>query len=120
MSESYTENLEDFGKRERKIAGKLLLADLPKGFNNDGVKLAFNRDSGYVFLVNSDYQCAMFNGDDLEIFHNTPYNGYEGFLVDLLNEYSPDELNSDDEEYLRQAAKSEGVDLKEYPAWSAE
>lgn len=113
----YTEDLDDFGSRERKMAGELLAADLPSGFYNDGVKVAFNRNSGYVFLVNSDYQCAMFNGDNLELFHSTPYNGHEGFLTDLLSEYGPDDLHHEDADYLRQAAENENVDLAEYPAW---
>lgn len=114
---SYTEDFADFGQRERKLAGKLLSADIPNGFYNDGVKVAFNRNSGYVFLVNSDYQCAMFNGDNLELFHNTPYDGHEGFLTDLLSEYAPDDLHQEDADYLLQAAKNESVSLSDYPAW---
>lgn len=118
MQEAYTENLADFGARERAEAAKLLASPLPEGFNDDGVKLAFNRNSGYVFLVNSDYQCAMLNGDSLELFHSTPYDGHEGFLTDLLAEYSPDDLNADDVEYLLNAADVEGVNLEEFPAWA--
>lgn len=111
----YTEDLADFGARERAMAAELLAQRLPDGFSDDGVKLAFNRNSGFVFLVNSDYQCAMMNGDELQIFHSTPYAGHEGFLSDLLDEYKPDDLNSDDVEYLRAAAEAEGVELPE--AW---
>ena len=114
-NEVYTENLADFGGREREMAAELLAQPLPEGFSDDGVKLAMNRNSGYVFLVNADYQCAMMNGDTLEIFHSTPYEGHEGFLSDLLDEYGPDDLNRDDVEYLRAAADAEGVDLPE--AW---
>ena len=114
-NEVYTEDLADFGAREREMAAELLAAGLPDGFSDDGVKLAMNRNSGYVFLVNSDYQCAMMNGDNIEIFHTTPYDGHEGFLSDLLSEYAPDDLNDDDVEYLRQAADAENVELPE--AW---
>ena len=114
-NEVYTEDLADFGSRERTMAAELLAAGLPDGFSDDGVKLAMNRNSGYVFLVNADYQCAMMNGDRIEIFHSTPYDGREGFLTDLLEEYTPDDLNSDDVEYLRQAADAENVELPE--AW---
>jgi len=114
----YTENLADFGSRERKMLAEILAHPLPEGFNDDEVRAAMNRNSGYVFLVNSDYQCAMMNGDTLEIFHSTPYEGHEGFLTDLLKEYTPDDLNSDDVEYLRQAAENEGAELP--TAWREE
>lgn len=55
---------------------------LPKGFYNEEVKPMFNRNSGYVFLVNSEYQTAMMNGDKLEIWHNCPNCGHEGFSED--------------------------------------
>lgn len=112
---SYTENLAQFGVRERHIAAELLSQPLPDNFSDSGVRVAFNMNSGYVFLVNDDYQCAMMNGDKLEIFHSTPYEGHEGFLSDLLDEYSPDDLNSEDADYLRDAAEDEGVTLPE--AW---
>ena len=112
---SYTENLADFGARERNMAAELLAHPLPDNFSDSGVRVAFNMNSGYVFLVNDDFQCAMMNGDNLEIFHSTPYEGHEGFLSDLLDEYSPDDLNSEDTDYLRQAAEAEGVTLPE--AW---
>ena len=111
----YTENLAEFGYRERAIAGEMLSLPLPDNFGTAGVRVAFNKNSGYVFLVNDDYQCAMLNGDELAIFHTTPHHGHEGFLCDLLDEYSPDDLHADDAEYLRQAAEAEGVELPE--AW---
>ncbi len=113
MKNAYTENLADFGSRERYLASKLLSLPLPDEFCDDGVKLAFNRNSGFVFLVNSDYQCAMLNDatGNLELWHSTPYEGHEGFLTDLLDEYSPDSLNADDVEYLIQCADDEGVEL---------
>ena len=117
MDDVYTENLADFGIRERRIAAELLAQPLPSGFEDSGVKLAMNRNSGFVFLVNDDYQCAMMNGDTLEIFYTMPYDGHEGFLADLLDEYSPDDLNGDDVEFLLSAAKHDGVELPE--AWQA-
>jgi hypothetical protein len=115
MENIYTENMADFGSRERKMAAELLAAQLPDGFSNEGVRLAMNKNSGYVFLMNDDYQVAMMNGNELAIFHTTPYEEHEGFLEDLLDEYSPDDLNGEDVRYLREAAENEGVDLPE--AW---
>jgi hypothetical protein len=112
-NDTYTENLADFGTRERRMAAELLAADFPFTFSDDGVRVAMNQNSGFVFLVNNDYQCAMMNGDTMEIFHSTPYDGHEGFLSDLLDEYGPDDLNSEDADYLRDAAEAEGIELPE-------
>lgn len=113
--DAYTENLADFGSRERAMAAELLAAPLPETFSDDGVKIAMNRNSGFVFLVNADYQCAMMNGDTLEIFHSTPYDGIEGFLSDLLEENEPGDLHREDAEYLLAAAEAEGIELPK--AW---
>jgi PAS domain-containing protein len=112
---SYTENLADFGYIEREEAGRLLLATLPENFGTEGVRVAFNTLSGYVFLVNDDYQCAMFNDGQLEIFHSTPYQGIEGFISDLLAENLPDDLHQEDAEYILTCAEQERAELPE--AW---
>lgn len=110
----YTENLADFGFRERQEAGKLLLAELPMHFSGDGVRVAFNMNSGNVFLVNDDYQVAMLNGDgELEVFHTTPYEGHEGFIIDLLEEHSPEDLHYEDAIYIFSQAKAEGAVMPE-------
>jgi hypothetical protein len=108
----YTENIGDFGSRERGMLRDILSQPLPSNFSDDNVKPAFNTSSGYVFLVNADYQCAMINHDtgSLEIFHNTPDQGDEGFLSDLLKS-SPDDYNGHDERYIREQAENEGVEL---------
>jgi hypothetical protein len=109
----YTENLAEFGSRELKMAGELLQADFPENFSNDGVRIAFNKMSGNVFLVNDEYQVAMFNGNDLELFHNTPYDGLEGFVIDLLDEHSPEDLHYEDAIYIYTQAVQEGIELPE-------
>jgi hypothetical protein len=108
----YTENIGDFGSRERAMLCEILSKPLPDNFSDDEVRPAFNQNSGFVFLVNADYQCAMINDEtgSLEIFHSTPYHGEEGFLSDLLQE-SPDEYNNEDERYIREQAENEGVEL---------
>lgn len=107
----YTENLADFGAREREMAGELLSNSYPSSFSTDGVRVAFNMYSGYVFLVNDDHQMAMMNGDVMEIYHTTPYHGFDGFLKDLLNNYTPDELNQEDIDYLLRESEIESLDL---------
>lgn len=111
MINVYTENLNDIisNDRERALAIELLQAwgeqGLPSDFYEEGVKLAFNRNSGNVFLVNEDYQCAMMNDGILESFYTSPYHGHEGFINDLWNEYQntlsgSDEWHEDDIEWL--------------------
>ena len=111
QNEVYTENIAEFGSRERDVLRELLSHDLPEGFSDQGVKPAMNKNSRFVFLVNEDYQCAMMNGDSLEIFHSTPYEGHEGFLSDLVVEYAPDDLHRDDAQYIRGMAENEGFTL---------
>lgn len=113
--ETYTEDLAKFGSRERHMLAEILALPLPSNWNDSGTKPAMNMDSGYVFLVNEDYQCCMINSASgkLEIYHNTPYDGYEGFISDLLSEYEPDKLHRDDAEYIRENAKAENVALPE-------
>ena len=99
---SYTENLQDFGYIELEEANKLTTAmknGLPNDFIGLGVRLAFNRDSGYVFLTNSEYQVAMVDDEGkLYSYYTTPYDGYEGCLEDLLEEY--DNMHPEDKQYV--------------------
>ena len=101
-----TTDLSQFGNRERAEAGELLTA-YSKGyltklardyFYNDEVTVMFNQHSGNVFLTNSDCQALMFNGSELDLFISTPYNGNEGFMDELIEEY--DEMHNEDKEYL--------------------
>lgn len=100
MSNYYTENLSEFGFREILILNEILTiwinAGLPESFESTGIRPALNKQSGYVFLVNDDYQVAMMNGSELEIFHTLPYSGIEGFLSDLITENRPEDLNHED------------------------
>lgn len=111
MADYYTENLAEFGSRERAIVGKLLSLPLPENFSTDGVRVAFNKNSGFVFLVNDALQCAMLNGEELAIFHSTPHDGLEGFLCDLLAENEPGDLHREDAEYIIECARAEGIEL---------
>ena len=116
MNNPYTENLADFGLREIRLLNDILSAwlstGLPEPFDNTGVKPALNKNSGYVFLVNDDYQVAMLNGGRLELFHSLPYSGYEGFLSDLITEYCPGALDEDDVQYIRDAAEMANLKLE--------
>lgn len=82
-----TTDLSKFGFRERRLAAELLLAScdqgFPQDFEDDGVTVMMNRNSGLVFLTNSEYQVCMMNGDKLESFYTCPQCGHEGFKEDM-------------------------------------
>lgn len=105
-----TTNLADFGFREIKMARDLLDAwvnnGLPEDFDNSGVVLMMNRNSGNVFLTNEEFEVAMLNGDTLESFYNSPYEGREGFFDDLLTEY--EDMHEEDKQWFRDLAERLG------------
>ena len=95
-----TTNLAEFGYRELALAGELLTAyaDTPKVcpyFTGNGVQLMMNTHSGNVFLTDEDCNVLMMNGNKLEGFYSTPYEGHEGFLKDLLNDWNENWENPD-------------------------
>ena len=110
MIKGYTEDLSDFGYIELDKAGQLLVAiknGLPSDFDDDGIKVAFNSNSGFVFLTNAEYQVAMVDDKGkLYSFYTTPYEGYEGSLEELLEEY--DNMSPDDQEYVDSIKESNG------------
>tara|TARA_R100000426_G_C4787226_1_gene97080 strand:+ start:282 stop:623 length:342 start_codon:yes stop_codon:yes gene_type:complete len=102
---TYTENLADFGYRELEEAGKLLLAiknGLPNDFDNQGIKVGFNMNSGYVFLTNDEHQVAMYDDESQKLysFYSTPYEGLEGCYEELLQEY--DDMHPEDQEFMNE------------------
>jgi len=110
----YTEDLSQFGTRELEMAKDLLCAmfdnGLPSDFDNDGVKIGFNKNSGYVFLTNSDYQVAVYEeterGKYLTSFYTSPYNGIEGTFEDILDEF--EDMHPEDQEWFQDIAKNLG------------
>lgn len=87
MPEITTTDLADFGWRELKMAAELLSALIDQGspddFESDRIQIMMNRNSGCVFLTNSEYQIAMINGDQLESWYTDFEDGTEGFKEDL-------------------------------------
>lgn len=107
--ETVTSDLADFGSRERKMAGELLRAMSENNethFLGEGVRVFMNRNSGYVFLSDEDYNTAMMDGDTLRDFLTSPYEGKEGFFDELLEEY--EEMHNEDKRWLQDIAKSLG------------
>lgn len=86
MDEITTTDLAEFGHRELHMAGNLLKAYAQnglEGFNHDEVRVMMNKNSGNVFLTNSDFQVGMMHGNNLELFYSCPECGHEGFLEDM-------------------------------------
>ena len=113
QTKTYTEDLADFGFREQEEAKDLFQAwresGLPIDFENNGVKIAFNMNSGYVFFTNSEYQVAMCETNDngkLELysFYSSPYEGKEGSFDELLEEYK--DMHPEDQEWFQNIAKN--------------
>ncbi len=96
-----TTNLADFGKRERWLLVELLQAwdtqSLPEEFCDDEVHPMMNRNSGNVFLTNSEFQVAMMNGNKLEMWHHCGNCGHEGFEEDCkVNDDGCNECKGED------------------------
>tara|TARA_R110001592_G_scaffold171437_2_gene409801 strand:+ start:320 stop:667 length:348 start_codon:yes stop_codon:yes gene_type:complete len=115
MNDVYTEDLAEFGYREQNMAMDLFIAwkanGLPDDFYNDGVKIGFNKNSGYVFLTNSDYQCCMDVEGKLESHYSTPYEGHEGFYDDLMVDY--DNMHPEDQEFMDSISRVKKVAVNE-------
>jgi hypothetical protein len=105
-----TTNLADFGYREIKMARDLLDAyinnGLPEDFDDSGVTVMMNRDSGNVFLTNEEFQVAMESDGKLYSFYNSPYEGKEGSFEDLLAEYP--NMHPEDQEWFDMLAGALG------------
>jgi len=104
-----TTNLSEFGNREREEAGRLLLAysknrNVCPYFENNGVQVMMNTISGFVFLTDDNYNVLMMNGDNLEGFYHSPYEGHEGFFEDLVDNWNED-WHEEDSEWLYDLAK---------------
>jgi hypothetical protein len=116
MNNITTTDLSEFGMREIIEANKLLTAwvnnGLPNDFYDDGVTIMMNKNSGNVFLANSEYQVAMEDGGKLYSFYSTPYNGIEGSYEDLMADY--ENMSNEDKEYMDQltANRKGGINVR--------
>lgn len=87
-----TVDLSDFGFRELKAAARLLtlLAEdgLPSNMTSTGLALNFNMNSGYVFLMNSEYEVAIEVDGKLVEYLTCGNCGEEGTANDLDFDYN--------------------------------
>jgi hypothetical protein len=117
----YLANFEGFGYRELDMAAKLLSAysnnpqQCSPWFIHGNVRVVMNINSGCVYLLDEDENCAMMNGDKLEPFISTPC--VEGFFDDVLTENSFDSMNEEDVECIENWAKTLNK-VSEFEAWS--
>lgn len=91
MQNIVTSDISKFGQRERELAKKLLSVygtkdDRTKHLG-DGIQVFMNRDSGYVFLSDEDYNVALLNGNKLEDFHSCPNCGNESVASQFRNDF---------------------------------
>lgn len=101
-----------FGARELALAADLLQAYayagrtcpahnsrrlnyLPESWDDSAVKLAFNPNSGTVFLTNEDYQSLVNTDDGVAMWYYTPYYGVEGTLAELAETFINDTTDAD-------------------------
>lgn len=107
-------DLSKLGFREISQLSKLLhlysnnkLTLLAKTYISSGINWEYNPNSDNLFLIDSEYNILMYNNDLnlLDLWINTPYYGYEGFIDDVLQQLldNLDESNIiDDIEYINQ------------------
>jgi hypothetical protein len=86
-----TTDLARFGQRELSMARDLLVAYCDPARNRaellgDGVRIALNMHSGYVFLTDEDCNVANVEGDMLEDFLVCGYCGHEAIRSDWEDE----------------------------------
>lgn len=102
-------NLDNFREREMELAADLLRSyvraglhrdgkqynALPESWCDDGVKLAFNPNSGFVFLSNEESQALVDTEDGIAMWYFTPYYGVEGILEDVAEAFIDDVTDAD-------------------------
>ena len=121
--------LDQFGTYELLDASRLLKAyadagnggganDLPNSWEDEGVYLDFNPESGSVFLVNYNYDTLVLDADHgLCKWYYSPYYGQEGTLPELAirlleGDYKTDQ--AEDVAYLRDALRDDADAFSEY------
>ena len=118
MNTTTTTNIGEFGTSEMLEASIILMAYAKGQYEHPYFygepQLMMNKNSGFVFLVDDGGEggnVLMLNGEDLEGFYSSPYEGLEGFFSDLLEEYKGDNMHREDVEWFEQLAKDLGEEL---------
>lgn len=102
-------DLANFGERELEIAADLLRSyaragqhrdgtqynQLPESWDDSSVKLAFNPNSGFLFLSNEESQALVDTIDGVAMWYYTPYYGVEGTLEEVADAFTYDATDAD-------------------------
>ncbi len=111
-------DLSNFGNRELNEAKEILDAIINNGypdeFQLDGVSIAFNANSGIVFLTNSEYQVAVESEGKLVMWYILSYDS-EGTCEDLHDDFKNNNISEDDYEELADIFERNGK-----TAWAEE
>ena len=103
-------DFDGFNDRQLEQAGKLLTfyADDPNSaltplaldyfYVNGYIKVGFNTRTGYVFLIDEDFNVLLPNRGKLDLWITLPYSGEEGFYDSLMEIY--EDFDEEDQEYL--------------------
>ena len=106
-------DLSNFGSRELSMAKDILDALMnngyPDDFYEDDVSIAFNPNSGYVFLTNSEYQSAIEVDGKLEMWYYLSYAGTEGTAEDLYDKFKDGDIDEEDYEELAEIFDRNGM-----------
>lgn len=113
-----TTNIADFSTSEILRASEILKAYAMKDWHHPYFygepQLMKNNYSGFVFLVDDGGEggsVLMMNGNKLEGFYSSPYEGLEGFFSDLLEDYKGDNMHREDMEWFEQLAQDLGEEI---------
>lgn len=119
--------LDRFGAYELDLAADLLRAyadagegisnALPESFDDEGVYIDFNQQSGSVFLTNGYDTLVLDDEHGLCKWYFSPYYGQEGILPELAIRLLEDDYRTDqleDVEYLRDALRDDAAAFNAY------
>lgn len=112
-----TYDFSDFGYRELKEAIKLLTAYTEHNDTGhclhrfgEGVKVGFNRNSGYIWLRDGDFNILMLDDNDqLYQFYFLGYAGTEGSAEELFEMFEDGEIDPEDYEQLADILEDEDM-----------
>ena len=117
-------DLSTLGNRELLIATELLKAyaenNKTEVFKERFYKLkdiGYNNYSGDVFLTDENSNCGMLNDGIIDLYFSLPYDGKEGFLQDLVNDYDPHSLDKEDLKQMLDYIKDAGSSIELPKTW---
>lgn len=113
-----TYDLSEFSYCELSEAAKLLTAytehnDTGHCLDRFGseVKLALNKNSGFVWLEDEEYSCLMLDDNDqLYQFYFLDYAGTEGSAEELYEKFEDGDIDPEDYEQLADILEDEGME----------